>query len=49
MYYNYQQAGHNVFLLGENETGGSTRGKRAAMEKPLFEFDPHVGPPGPWI
>jgi hypothetical protein len=43
-YYNYQQLGHNVFVFGENETGGVSlreRGRNGAFE--WTGFDPERG------
>jgi hypothetical protein len=47
-YYNYQQWGHNVFVLGENDTGGvSWRERRLEGTIPHAEFDRARG--GAWI
>lgn len=46
-YYNYQQFGHNVFVFGENETGGvSYREKKRTGSIPYAEFDAERG--GAW-
>lgn len=43
-YYNYQQFGHNVFMIGQNETGGvSVRAKGPHGETTWSEFDPDRG------
>ncbi len=43
-YYNYQQFGHNVFVIGENDTGGVShreRGRNGVIER--AEFAPSRG------
>lgn len=43
-YYNYQQFGHNIFVFGNNETGGvSLREKGRGGETVWSEFDPERG------
>lgn len=43
-YYNYQQIGHNVFVFGENETGGvSVRAKGPKGETVWSAFDEEKG------
>jgi len=43
-YYNFQQFGHNVFVFGENETGGVSLREKGRYGKTVWsEFDPKRG------